>query len=68
MRVSTLRQPSLSHVLNIHAERFEVQDDAVFTLLACGIPVEKLNHKEGHNALQNSLPTNRRMSKGIEKW
>ena len=45
MRVSTLRQPSLSHVLNIHAERFEVQDDAVFTLLACGIPVEKLNHK-----------------------
>ena len=44
-RVTALRQPNLSHVLNFHYERFEVQDDVVFTMLACGIPVEKLNRK-----------------------
>ena len=40
-RVSTLRQPTLGHVVSYHAERFAVQDDLVFTMLASGIPVEK---------------------------
>ena len=31
--------------MNIYSEPFEVQDDVVFTMLACGTPVEKLNHK-----------------------
>ena len=43
-RVSTLRQPTLGHVVSYHAERFAVQDDLGFTMLASGIPVEKLDH------------------------
>ena len=43
-RVSTLRQPTLGHVVSYHAERFAVQDDLVFTMLASRIPVEKLDH------------------------
>ena len=43
-RVSTLRQPTLGHVVSCHAERFAVQDDLVFTMLASGILVEKLDH------------------------
>ena len=43
-RVSTLRQPTLGHVVSYHAERFAVQDDLVFAMLAFGIPVEKLDH------------------------
>ncbi|EPS58709.1 hypothetical protein M569_16104, partial [Genlisea aurea] len=42
--VTTLRQPTLLHVVKSNQIRHAVADDVVYALLGCGIPMEKVDH------------------------